>query len=297
MTIKTLDLFADTVLVSLERHRLGFTRKVANESVGVEIDRRWFRSSKTILRSPEYVEIGLALTSMKNFLDVRRAPGNFFRPGCFLVRKKLVPEIQAQVKATQERLAAAVEAFLATYEQRKAEARVELEPKGLYAESDYPTPAQIRVAISVSVRYVELSIPEELPEEIKQQQREQLQAEVKQAVDEIRLAMRESALQLFAHLSERLQPSKDGDKKVLQDRAYERLLEFMEHFDDRDITDDEAARAVIREAREALSGVDVSDIRDDAGLRSAMADVVGEINDSLTGLVKEQRSRMIELED
>lgn len=293
--------FQGGMLVSLSFSKPGNSRKVEIEDLTaqgaeVEADRDWVRFRKSLLESTELGKVTGCYLAMKSFIVQRSAPAKFFRAGCYLVKTDAVGEITERFSQAQQELAEAVEKFLVVYPERKAEAKEKLGT--LYNESDYPTADQFRAAVRMRLQVIEMNVPQALkaidPVAYKAQLA-QADADWKKALEEVRLALRQGMLELVSHLADRLAPDADGDKKVIRQSSFSKLESFLDHFATRDITKDGEMASIVSQARSLLSKVDVEAVRDSAGLRSAVCREFEGVKKQLSGMVEQQRGRLIEL--
>jgi hypothetical protein len=288
-----LAVFKDAVLVSIECKMPGSTRQCEDDQYQVAADKTLLKLRKTLLDCDEWKAIRSTFSEIRWWLKGRKVPGTFFRPGCFLLKKTLLPELEIMFSSAQQNLASRVDALVNVYEMRKQEAISRLDKLG--NDADYPSVAQLRRAISVKMTTVELDIPDNIDPAVAEQQMAQANAEWQQAVEEIRLALRQSMLELVDHLSNRLETGED--KKTVSARSFEQLEKFLIYFSHRDVTNDAEMAEMVKQATEILANVDIDQLRVDDSFRSKLKGQFDGIKTTLDGMVKDQTTRLIELED
>jgi len=293
-----LELFKDAVLISVVKRIPGNRRKVDLEDVELEVGGQAYNGEKSelhlgkdLLESVEIKDIRHEFNKFGLYLARRRVPGNFFRAGCYVVKKTRLPEIYAEYQARRAGVKLGVDAFCGAYDERRAQAKVRL--GNLYREDEYPTEDKFRGAVDLKMLVVELAEPEGIDPAIKAQQAAEAEAEWKDAVNDVRLALRTAMQGFVAHFAERLRPGEDGAKKVITEKKVARFREFLEFFSDRDITDDAKLAELVGQAKGLLDHADVGLMRQDGMFRAQLNDAFGQMEQAVGALVEEQQSRMI----
>ncbi len=170
----------------------------------------------------------------------------------------------------------------------------------LYREDDYPTPAEIRKAYSVSRRFLSFNVPaalEGLNKELYQRELARVEAEVAEASSEIRAALREAFAGLVAHLAEKLTPGEDGKARVFKDTTVAKLQDFLATFAARDLTGDTQLSALAKKAQGVLDGLDTGALRTEDDVRGKVLGAMQEIQSKLTDMNVIVRTRKISVEE
>ena len=138
-----------------------------------------------------------------------------------------------------------------------------------------------------------------LSEAVYKQERERWRQTFFEAEVEVKQALRESMLTLISHLAERLQPSPDGKKKVLRDSAVDKVVEFLELFDRRNVLNDEELKALVVRARRVLNGDDMmaDALRQDGKVREILGRRMEEVKSRLDTLIKSGPARVISFDE
>ena len=170
--------------------------------------------------------------------------------------------------------------------------------RALYDEADYPSWERVRGCFDVRWNYFTMNTPQVLQAiSSKLFVREQAKATVQwnEMLDEIRDGLRLTFKELVDALVERLTPNPDGTRKKLA-RA-DRLLEFLDTFNKKDVADDEQLRVLVEEVRGLLNGQDISKLRKDQGLREVVQERMQSVKVVLDTLVQDAPARQIMLRD
>lgn len=289
-----LEIFKDAVLVSLERCAPSNRRKIATDEVTVDaVDPAKLSFGKPLFLPRHWKPIRHELGSIKAFLMARSTPGYYFRPGCYPVKKVLLPAVMTAFEASRARLSSLVEEFVSNYETYKDEARSEI-LGSLYDEADYPSVDDFRRAVRVRLTIIEIGVPDDIDPAVRQAQVAQAEAEWRSSIEDIRMALRAGMSELVGHLCDRLQPSEDGTSKVLRQSSVDKLQEFLEFFEHRDLTNDAGMQVLVGQARQAMLGVDVDRLRSDSVYRGEILGNLQGVRVAVDGMVEEQRTRLID---
>ena len=295
-----LELFKDAVLVSVIKRKFGVRRTIPTDLVDVHVGAQAFSGekenlhlAKDIMDADEFAAVKAEFRRFDVFLAKRRVPGNFFRSGCFVIKKARVPEVYAEYQQRRAAVKAAVELFLERYPDIRAKAISGL--KELADPADYPTPDELRDAIDLRIMVVELTEPDIDPE-VKAAQAAEAEADWQDAIHEVRLALRTSMAEFVAHFAERLAPSEDGNRKIITEAKVTRFREFLEFFNDRDITDDAQLRELVNQAKGLLNGASTDAMRNDAAFRAELKQAFGAMSQSVGAMVQEEQARVFTFE-
>lgn len=299
-------LFDNTVCLAVTFHRAGQHRRirrgeaevVSTAGSGEKPNQEQFSVGKRIFTSDHYQTAMRVAHKFDQWLRKRAVPCPLKR-GTELIPVGMLDEVYAELDRAQTAYNAEADSLLAEYEKLKADARRDL--KDLYREEDYPTPARLRQSFWVERRMFDFSPPGEakLSETVYRQERQRWTDTFAEAEDEVRQALRESLLMLVSHLAERLQPSPDGKKKVLHDSAVDKVVEFLELFDRRNVLDDEELKALVVRARRVLNGdSSMADaLRQDGAVREIVRRRMDEVKTRLDALIKSGPARVVSFDE
>jgi ElaB/YqjD/DUF883 family membrane-anchored ribosome-binding protein len=141
---------------------------------------------------------------------------------------------------------------------------------------------------------VSYGVPEQLREistRIFQAERDKAAQAMSEACAEVQQVMRASLLELVSHLRDRLGDQPDGKPQRLRESTVQKLRDFLDTFDFRNVTDDADLKEQVEKARQLLTGVTTDAIRNTAALRARIKDGMTEIATQLDGLVKDRVGR------
>jgi len=312
-------LFDNTVCLAVTFHRAGQHRRIRRGEAevvsvgnggnkpdqgqftiggGDKSDQGQFSVNKRIFSSDHYQAAMSIAHKFSAWLHNRSVPCPLKR-GTELIPVTMLDEVYAELDRAQTEYGVEADALLAEYEQLKQEAQQRL--KDLYREDDYATPEQLRRAFWVERRMFDFSPPGEakLSEAVYQQERNRWQETFAEAEQEVRLALRESMLSLVSHLAEKLQPLSDGKKVVLHESAVNKVVEFLDLFDRRNVLNDQELKVLVAKARQVLNGdgMMTEALRRDETVRDIVSRRMEEVKTGLNFLIKNGPARVISFDE
>jgi hypothetical protein len=292
--------FEQCVLLDLGFSRFGVLRKVkraevevqANNSEGdqEEVPAEAIRLSKALVRSEAYEKIASGDGATMRAVASMGLP---FRRGLAAIPVKLVDRIVALLQAREVERQCEVDAFVADYPLAIDRARRELGP--LFRLDDYPTVEDVRASFTMRWTFVELGAASGLrniSQSLYEREAAKVKAQWASAAEQMQAALREAFVALVESLRERLDGSREGGKaKIFRDSRVDSLKEWVDLFDARNVTGDEALAQLVSKAQALLAGTSASELRDDARLRRETAVALGEIKASAATLVTSDAPR------
>jgi hypothetical protein len=273
---------SNCILISLRFRRLGVSRKVNNEDVGVQEE--MLRVSKTILESPILDRIASFDRATKVEINSLAVPGTAEFTTLILPQDHISRAIE-YLNRRAERRTALVDEFLVDYSRAKAAAEVRL--GNHYNPSDYPPQNTVAEQFSMTWDTHDLGVPAVLSEidpQLYEQERQRYCREWEQTIVEATEALTSEFHGLLSHLIERLQPSEDGRRRILRDSAIEHFRDFLEKFQPRNISNSESLARLARECRLIMTTLGenpANAIRQSASTREVIANGMARVRDSL----------------
>jgi hypothetical protein len=189
-----------------------------------------------------------------------------------------------------------VDNFVDVFPAEVDEARIRL--KDQFCEENYPAIEDVRKAFDMSYAYVTFKVPDNLPEEVKKREADKLTARFSEVEIEVRDAMREGLSKLVTHLVDSLQVGEDGKQKIFRNSSVNNLVEFLELFNDRNITNDKELEELANKAKQVIAGVDPNALRDTSSIRQSVKAGLEDVSKSLSTLITSSGAgRKFDLED
>ncbi len=287
-----------TVIVAVTCRMPGNTRKIKKDQLqagGASLD--WIKGSKELVQSKAREAIVNRTTQFRRWLDERRVPGKIFKKGVYLIRDHLIEDVQDEFDSALQDIEGSLQVFLDEYEEAKAKAADEL--KELFSPDDYLTADEYRDRVGMKLNFLDISIPSaaKLGSKIYAEQAKAYEQEMQDMMVDVRLALLDGMRGLVEKLVDDLKPDATGDKKVIKDNKFNAIRKFLDHFEDRDITNFAEMRSLVGRAKKALAGVDVEALKSDGETKDAIAKSFSELLEGVNGLAAIQTDRKIQFSD
>ena len=288
-----IDLAATSVMLVLRLGRLGNRRKVPTSMVEVDADPDAVHVGKDLVKSPELKAVSTEDNAIRQWLYARSLPSyGTLRDGVYRLPLTLVDQVDEELEAFRQRRQALIDKFLDRYPAMVNEAVARL--RTLYNPADYPHLDQVAARFTFDYRYLAFMTPETLSARLLARERVKAAAEVSTEVEEIKLALRSSFAELVYHAADRLKAGPDGKKSVFRDSLVQKLEEFFQYFNQRNIVDDRELAGLVERARAVMKGLAPQELRDDDVLRQQVQQTMQTIKDTMDGnLMVRPRRRII----
>ncbi len=289
------DLAQKTVCVKVRLGRIGNTRKVSNSQVEVDTDKSLIRVSKHLLDSKELRAIANFDGEVRRFLYDTCLP---FEAGIHLCPLALLEQLEAKLREFANQREALVQTFLSAYPVLCQEASQRL--RSLYNPGDYPAADCVAQQFTFSWQYISFGVPDQLREistKIWQDEREKAAQVMAEAGREIQQVLRAAMAELVTHMRDRLKEGPDGKPLKFKESTVSKLVDFLDVFEFRNVTDDSELKGVVEKARELLKGVDSEDLRTTSHLRAKVQQGMAEIAAELNTMTVKKGTRKLRLEE
>jgi hypothetical protein len=216
----------------------------------------------------------------------------FPEPGIRLIRRDRIETFEQQLEQFKSDLAVAATELEAHFSDLYAAAREQL--GRLFDPADYPT--SLNGMFGLGWEYPSVEPPDflaQLKPELYRQQCARMQARFSEALDLAEQAFIEELGRLVGHLTERLQGDSDGKPKVFRDSAVGNLEEFFTRFSALNVRSNAELDRLVADCRRVVAGVQPHALRDDARLRSRIAQELTTVTTALDTLLVERPRRRI----
>lgn len=264
-------LFKSTVCLSLTLSSFSIQRKGDKNKMTVDADKSMLTFGKKILQSKELKKITQLDTEIYNFLHWQEGSHSLpfeFKPGVYLVPLALIDEVERRLGEFAYKRIELVEEFLSVYQDRVNEAKLKLGV--LFNKKDYPSVAKLESKFSMKWQIFGFDAPESLKNAnvfLYQKEKEKIRKHCEQAELEIMSLLRQEALSYINGLISKLSTSSDGKQKRLHESYVEKMRDFFDTFEARNIANDGQLSEAIQIARKSLEGTHIKDLRNDELLR------------------------------
>ena len=210
-----------------------------------------------------------------------------FEIGIHLLPVAALETVEQRLRQFRTEREELVKAFLGVYPSLADDAGKRL--RGLYNPADYSPVDEVQRQFGFSWQYVSFGVPDQLrgiSQEVWEQEREKAAQRMAEASAEIQLVLRESMAKLVQHMAERLKDGADGKLLRFKETTVSNLVEFLQNFEFRNVTDDCELQKIVTQARSLLEGVGADDLRTTGDLRAkvqqGMASLASELDTMMT---------------
>ena len=299
-----LTIYDRTVCLDISFSIPGVKRKMDTAELNEDADAQLIHVSKDLLSSPELQAIRTLDAKIMNYLRGHSCPSPFLKRGIYLIPNGLVKKIDERLNHIDttgnydemgffQQRQELINDFIKKYPKQKEEAKKRL--KEHYDESEYPKPARLRAAFRVAHKWFSLATPDNIKNiapTIFEQEQEKAKKEWSNSFNEIQQALRQGFLQMLDTVNGSLNPL-DGKKKRFKTVTIERLLEFMDTFNDRNITDDVELAKIVAQAKSLISEGKsgklkpqalAEDLRENEGFRKSIQSKFGNLCKNLASI-------------
>jgi hypothetical protein len=174
----------------------------------------------------------------------------------------------------------------------KEEARIQLEPDGLYDEEEYPQ--DVRSRFGFTWKYVILEAPEAGANVMTAPMLEREKQKIGVMIEEFRVnavaILRTEFAQVVANLADCL---KSGNKRRIRQESLDSLEAWIERFERLNINNDGELAGFVETMRGLVAGTDARELRNNDLFRRTISNEMAEVSVTLASLAEETPKRHI----
>lgn len=288
--VNATDLVHNTLFLSVNFGSLGNSRKVEEEVLNTEADHAYVKVSKTLLDSKELKAVNKADANLRLWIKEVCHP---FEKGVVLVPFGLVQTVSSKLKMHRIDRQVLVDDFVQAYPRLIQEAKTNLGP--IFHEKDYPSHENVGNVFTFDYTMTSIGVPGELRtinEQLFLEEKAHKEEQFRIASEEITLLMRQTLLKLVSNLQEKLEPTEEGKRRVIRQTGLNKMQQFFDIFDLKDVTNDRELQTLVRQARELMDGTTADGLRSNEELSAKVHAGMEDITSKLTLLIGEEPGRM-----
>jgi len=306
--VRSMKIADDVVALQFGCHLWGIERKGnlnllldkrgADESTSGKKEAKYKLQKTLIVDSGEYGAIKSFMNNMVKARIVAASVPSFFREGTYLFRLGQVEDTEQYLMESSDRLRGLVDTFCKVFPSKVMEARTLLEPDGQFRVGDYPAPEYLPGLFSFEWIWVDFTVPNSLPAGVKEAAIAKMQNMWDEAAFEITNALREAFAGMIRHAVEVMTPSEDGKQKRFYDSTITNILEFLDSFQNRNVTNDQDLEMLVNKAKSVLTGVtDASLLKGDGLFRGRVLDEFSKIQRAMDSMIEVRPNRKFRIAD
>jgi len=288
----------NAVLIRVAFGGPGETRQGSLAGVETDFDKSRARLDLKLYDCAEYSRIAKSDTQARANVAGRLAISvDLGFPGVYVCPLAMLDRIEQELTDYRDRVRPQlIAAFGTVYEAQRDEARRRL--NGQFREEWFPAWDVVRAKFRFTWRYVTFKTPDTLPPEILAREQEALEKQFSDMAADVREALRAGLRDLVAHLADVLtNKAENGKPKIFRDTTVSNLVDFLDLFEARDVTQDEDLRQMVRTARRIIGDATPQDLRDRVDLRQAVGLGMAQVAAAVDGLIGAERGRRFDLSE
>lgn len=267
-------LFEKSVCLAVTITKFCVNRKGDKSKISTDAKAEMLHLGKKLIDSPELEQIAQLDSVIYQFLSADRGGGQRslpfqFKKGIYLIPSELFKEVETRLKAYFSLREILINNFISFYLHRVKEAQEQLGSH--YDENEYPTIEQVKAKFSFTWTTFKIDVPESLKvqnQEIFDEEKNKIEKLWENAGEEIVKILRGEALYYINGLLSKLKPTKKGEVREIPESYLERLKDFFEIFQKRNICDDQELAQVVEIAKKAVGSVSSFELENNESLRA-----------------------------
>jgi hypothetical protein len=246
-----------TVCLALRRGKFGHRRDADKTAMTVDSDKALLGLRKTILVSPELSAVAAVDREIDTYLKIRCLAAPFVRGGGIqLLPLALVEAVDAQLTTDAARRQDLVDAAVDALPIRWAETQERLK---VLTSLEQPSADRFRATFYMEWKYFQWDTPgtlQTISASIYAAERQKAAASLAAVLSDCEQAMRVGLQELLDKMVVSLKPGLDGKPKRFYATTVTNFQAFLDTFDARNVTNDDALAALAARAKAILRGVD-----------------------------------------
>ncbi|HEY7328491.1 MAG TPA: hypothetical protein VH592_12660 [Gemmataceae bacterium] len=273
-------------------HRTLTARQKEEVGVTYDADARFLTAGKKLVdtRHEAFRRLTALRTLVSNYWRGLTLP--YVEVGVRLIRQNDIEPFVHTLTGFREELTQAEADLNAVFEEIKADAQRRL--GRLYDPSDYPP--EVRGLFGLDWDFPSVEPPNyllQIAPEVYEQEQQRIGRRFEQAIELAEQAFLGEFARLVSHLTERLNSTSDGERKVFRDSAVTNLMDFFERFRHLNVRSNVQLDELVEQAQRVVQGVGAQELRTSADLRQHVATQLAGVESALDGLLVERPRRSL----
>jgi hypothetical protein len=297
-TASNADLMAKAICLSLKLSSLGIRKKVASNAVQSDADEDMLHVSKDLIESKTFKEIKSLDGKIKAYIRTVWLPSPMFKSGIYLIPIASLEDIDNQLEQFKSERHELVQKFIVEYPALKEAAETKL--NSLFNPLDYPEISRIQRAFNMDTRYVTFSTPGKLKEismTIWQREQDKAAKDMNEAMEEIKMSLREYYRDFMDHLVDRMGSEDDGSRKTFHVSTVAKFQNFLDTFQQRNIVNDAELAKLVEDGKAILGGVEPKSLRKNETLRDHIKEKFEVIKQQLDTMLVDRPRRKLKIKE
>lgn len=296
----------ETAVLQLSIKKPSFRKKVSSETFLEKVNKDYVGLEKssvsvtlqTIDKKKFLTPIFSLHRSFIEYIKSVAIPTGLLGRGNYLVPLRKVVQIDEMLQKFIVDRDQLLQDFFDNYDKVKEDARERL--GDFYDESKYPDFSDLKDMYRVEFRLFPYDVPlalRELNSTLYERMKQKVNVEWAEAAQDVRDALRAGFQDLVSHLAEKaVVDDETGKQQIFNASKVKNMKQFLETFEDRDLTNDAELASLASKAREILENVEPTTLRKDKVLKEVIAKSFVEIKEKADQLLVVSR-RKFDLDD
>lgn len=287
-TINTKKFVKDASGVDVEDSDVG-----VDESTEIEDDKpkklslKRHVSVQEIIDKKYYAPLVAQKNEFKSYLKKLAIESPFLKAGLLLIPVRFGARIEDKLEEFQRERQQLISEFMEKYPEAIEDAKKQLGTA--FESSRYESEETLKSKYYVEARWWTLDVPKALSKiskEALKKAQERHRVEMADAAQAVRDALRIEFTKLVESFAERLGTDEaTGKPKKFQHTRLDNLKEFIELFNDKNLTNDDELAELSKKALALVDGVEAADIKSDLSFREALESGFNKIKDEASKMV------------
>ena len=286
-------MMSNAMFFHVSKGKVGNTRKGDKNEVTTATDPERYTLGKILFDCKEYKDICSYDNDTDKWVKARALDVDTGFRAVYILPVALRSEVEAYMNSRLQQRGVLVDKFMAVYDEQREQGRVKL--NGMFRETDYPRADIVRNKFRMTWQYLEFGVSKNLPPEEYAVAVAEMEVKFKAMEEECRLTLRETCAELCQHLADTLTPAADGTKKRFFTSSVTNLVEFLDLFAKRDITNDTEMRTLAAKAKEIVTIATPERLRDDDGMRAQVKVAMEKVRANITTMIESEKRRKFDL--
>ena len=248
----------------------------------------WVKAKKKLVNPELLGPIKTAVHQARNHILKHALP--FPITSLHLIPKEALNETDDTLRHYKDRFWEKVREFEANYAYAREEARAVL--GDLFNETDYPD--DIAKKFNFEWRFLTLDVPAKtsvLPPEVYQREKEKFQSLMEETRTMASAAMAKELSEVVEQLTEKL----SGNKKTLNGSMLNKLKDFLDAFETRNLFQDERLTEIVAQAKAIVGGVTPYGLRYNEAMREKISQDMSGLKTAIDAAIEDLPRRKIRL--
>lgn len=286
------DVFQKACLIQLSSS-IWMGSKMLNPEIMQQIGQSdWLKGRKFVVNPELLGPVKTTVHQARNSVNRYALP--FPITSLSLIPKESLAPVDLELKGYEERYWEKVNDFVDQYEYAREEAQGVL--GNLFDENDYPR--DISSKFGFTWRFLTLDLPKKskiLTPEIYQREKEKFQSMMEETRQMATEALASELGDIVQNLIERLNGNGNGKGKTINSSMLNKLREFLDAFETRNVFDDAKLNGVVEQAQSVIQGISGYGLKYNEVIRDRIATAMGDIKETVANIIEDLPRRKIRL--